>query len=135
MKKWKTTRVGTRTRHVGRPSKLTERNRRVLKREVRKKVKKSLQIINSGFQQTAGFTVHSDTLRKELHALDIHGCVAAHRQNITPSKNSADSLGICNISTGFCTTGNLFHGATSHTTSSPSRMGVHVFGECQTNVC
>lgn len=94
VKKWKTTGVGTRTAHVGRPRKLTERDRRVLKREVRKNRKKPLQIINSEFQQAAGVTVHPNTLRKELHALNIHGCVAAHKPNITPS-NKAGRLAWC----------------------------------------
>ena len=66
VKKWKTMGVGTRTAHVGRPRKLTERDRRVLKREVRTNRKKPLQIINSEFQQAAGVTVHPNTLRKDL---------------------------------------------------------------------
>ena len=89
VKKWKTTRAGARTAHVGRPRKLTERDRRVLKREVCKNRKKPLQIINSEFQQVAGVTVHPNTLPKELHALNIHEYVAAHKPNITPANKAA----------------------------------------------
>lgn len=85
---WKITGVGTRTAHFNCARKVTESHRHVLKHKVRNTYKKLLQITNSEFQQAAGVAMNSNTLRKELHVLNICEYVAADKASTNLSSNA-----------------------------------------------
>lgn len=86
-KMWKITGVETvLSAQFSRPRKLTKQDKRVPRREARKNHKKPHQIINIEFQQVAGVTVHSNNLRKELHAMSTYGCASAFEASPHPKK-------------------------------------------------
>ena len=71
--KWK--RRGATTAHPqsGRPHKLTERDRRVLKHIVWKNRLLSVATLTTEFQTDPGSNVSTSTVRRELHEMGFHG--------------------------------------------------------------
>ncbi|GIY23560.1 transposable element Tc1 transposase [Caerostris extrusa] len=70
---------------VGRPTKLGDRDRRVLTREIRKNRTQPMALIRDEFQQASGSIVSMNTIRKEAHLHGFHGRAAAHNPFITKS--------------------------------------------------
>ena len=65
------------------PHKLTEWDRRVLKRVVRKNGLSLVATLTTEFQTASGSNVTRRTVRRELHEMDFHGRAAAHKPKIT----------------------------------------------------
>jgi transposase len=65
----------------GRPHKLTELDRRVLKHVERNK--SVLGCNTTEFQTASGSNVSTRTFRRELHEMGFHGRAAAHKPKIT----------------------------------------------------
>ena len=64
-------------------NKLTEWDRRVLKRAGRKNCPSSVATLTIKFQTTSGSNVCTRTVHRELHAMGFHGRAAAHKPKIT----------------------------------------------------
>lgn len=81
--KWK--RLGTTATQPrsGRPRKVTERGRRVLRRIVRKSRQSSADSITAEFQTSSGINISTKTVRRELHGMGFHGRAATCKPYIT----------------------------------------------------
>lgn len=89
IKKWKVSGDCRNVPRVGRPTKLGDRDRRVLSREIRKNRTHPMGHILQEFQQASGSVVSINTIRKEAHLLGFHGRAAAHKPLITKSNRAA----------------------------------------------
>ncbi|GIX69291.1 transposable element Tc1 transposase [Caerostris extrusa] len=89
IKKWKVSRDCRNVPRVGRPTKLGDRDRRVLTREIRKNRTQPMALIREEFQQASGSIVSMNTIRKEAHLHGFHGRAAAHKPLITKSNRAA----------------------------------------------
>ena len=89
IKKWKVSGDCRNVPRVGRPTKLGDRDRRVLSREIRKNRAQPMALIRDEFQQASGSIVSMNTIRKEAHLLGFHGRAAAHKPLITKSNRAA----------------------------------------------
>lgn len=92
--KWKRHGVTSVPKRPGRPKKLTDRDRRVLKRVVSSNRRQTAHSIQQDFQTASGTSVSLNTVRTELHALGFHGRAAAHKPHISPT-NKARRLAWC----------------------------------------
>ncbi|GIY99341.1 transposable element Tc1 transposase [Caerostris extrusa] len=88
IKKWKVSGDCRNVPRVGRPTKLGNRDRRVLTREIRKNRTQPRALIREEFQQASGSIVSMNTIRKEAHLHGFHGRAAAHKPLITKSNLS-----------------------------------------------
>uniref|UniRef100_UPI00358F9E42 uncharacterized protein isoform X2 n=1 Tax=Myxine glutinosa TaxID=7769 RepID=UPI00358F9E42 len=77
--KWKRHGATTAQPRSGRPHKLTERDRRVLKRVSRKNRLSTVATLTTEFQTASGSNVSTKTVRRELHEMGFHGRAAAHK--------------------------------------------------------
>lgn len=89
IQKWKVSGDCRNVPRVGRPTKLGDRDRRVLSREIRKNRTQPMAHILQEFQQASGSVVSMNTIRKEAHLLGFHGRAAAHKPLITKSNRAA----------------------------------------------
>ncbi|GIY14008.1 transposable element Tc1 transposase [Caerostris extrusa] len=89
IKKWKVSGDCRNVPRVGRPTKLGDRDRRVLTREIRKNRNQPMALIREEFQQASGSIVSMNTIRKEAHLHGFHGRAAAHKPLITKSNRAA----------------------------------------------
>ncbi|XP_076314973.1 uncharacterized protein LOC143227405 [Tachypleus tridentatus] len=71
--KWKCLGATTVQPRRGRPHKLTERDRRMLKRVVCKNRLSAVATLITEFQTTYGSNVSTRTVRRELHEMGLHG--------------------------------------------------------------
>ena len=85
--KWKRLGATTALPRSGRPLKLTERDRRVLKH-----VKK--EIHSTEFQTAFGSNISTRTVRRELYEMGFHGRAAIHKPKITV-RNAKRRLAWC----------------------------------------
>lgn len=92
--KWKRENVIERQPRPGKPKKLTDRDRRSLRRVVTSNRKSSLQKVSQEFRLASGSDVSDHTIRRELHALGFHGRAAAHKPMIT-KQNACRRLQWC----------------------------------------
>ncbi|GIY00567.1 transposable element Tcb1 transposase [Caerostris darwini] len=111
IKKWKVSGDCRNVPRVGRPTKLGDRDRRVLTREIRKNRTQPMALIREKFQQASGSIVSMNTIRKEAHLHGFHGRAAAHKHLITKSnravrltwckahRNWTDDNASCHVST------------------------------------
>ncbi|KAG8181585.1 hypothetical protein JTE90_017334 [Oedothorax gibbosus] len=83
IKKWKVTGDRRNVPRVGRPTKLGDRDRRVLSIEIWKNRTQPMALIREEHQQASGSIVSMNTIRKEAHLLGFHGHAAAHKPLIT----------------------------------------------------
>ncbi|GIY27970.1 transposable element Tc1 transposase [Caerostris extrusa] len=83
IKKWKVSGDCRNVPRVGRPTKLEDRDRRVLTREIRKNRTQPMALIREEFQQASGSIVSMNTIRKEAHLHGFYGRAAAHKPLIT----------------------------------------------------
>ena len=72
-----------------RPTKLGDRDRRVLSREIRKNRTQPMALIRDEFLQASGSIVSMNTIRKEAHLLGFHGRASVHKPLITKSNRAA----------------------------------------------
>ncbi|KFM59511.1 hypothetical protein X975_23094, partial [Stegodyphus mimosarum] len=77
IKKWKVSGDCRNVPRVGRPTKLGDRDPRVLSREIRKNRTQQMAFICEEFQQASGSIASIKTIRKEAHLLGFHGRAAA----------------------------------------------------------
>ena len=84
--KWKHLGATTAKPRSGRPHKLTEQDRRVLKRVARKNHLSSVATLTTKFQTASGSNVSTRTVRRELHEMGFHGRAATHKPKITIRK-------------------------------------------------
>ncbi|GIY06052.1 protein-tyrosine sulfotransferase [Caerostris extrusa] len=89
IKKWKVSGDCRNVPRVGRPTKLGDRDRRGLTREIRKNRTQPMALIREEFQQANGSIVSMNTIRKEAHLHGFHGRAAAHKPLITKYNRSA----------------------------------------------
>ncbi|GIY00659.1 transposable element Tc1 transposase [Caerostris extrusa] len=89
IKKWKVSCDCRNVPRVGRPTKLGDRDRRVLTRQIRKNRTQPMALIREEFQQASGRIVSMNTIRKEAHLHGFHGRSAAHKPLITKSNRVA----------------------------------------------
>ncbi|GIX81749.1 hypothetical protein CEXT_133591 [Caerostris extrusa] len=89
IKKWNLSGDCRNVPQVGRPTKLGDRDRRVLTREIRKNRTQPMALIREQFQQASGSIVSMNTIRKEAHLHGFHGRAAAHKPLITKSNRAA----------------------------------------------
>ncbi|GIY47762.1 transposable element Tc1 transposase [Caerostris extrusa] len=89
IKKWKVSGDCRNVPRVGRPTKLGDRDRRVLTREIRKNRTQPMTLIREEFQQASGRIVSINIIRKEVHLHGFHGLAAAHKPLITKSNHAA----------------------------------------------
>ncbi|GIY31257.1 transposable element Tc1 transposase [Caerostris darwini] len=92
IKKWKVSGDCRNVPRVGRPTKLGDRDRRVLTREIRKNRTQQMALIREEFQQASGSIVSMNTIRKEAHLHGFHGRTAAHKPLITKSNRAAQLM-------------------------------------------
>lgn len=126
--KWK--RLGTTAiqPRSGRPHKVTEPGRQVLRRIVCKSCQRSAGSIIAEFQTTSGINISTNTVHWEVHAMGFHGRAAACKPSTMPSigwsgvKHSASELR---------RSGNMFCGVTNHASLSGSLMDESGLGKCQ----
>lgn len=88
LKKYRTNGHCTNAPRPGRPAALTDRDRRVLQREIRKNRRSTMATIAEEFQQASGCHVSTKTLRKEAHKLGYHGRAAVHKPLVTPANKT-----------------------------------------------
>uniref|UniRef100_A0A673XUI6 Transposase Tc1-like domain-containing protein n=1 Tax=Salmo trutta TaxID=8032 RepID=A0A673XUI6_SALTR len=81
--KWKHLGATTAQLRSGRPQKLTERDRQVLKRIVRKNHLSSVATQTTEFQTASGSNVSTIIVSRELHKMGFHGRAATHKPKIT----------------------------------------------------
>ena len=81
--KWKRLGATTAQPRSGRPHKLTERDRRVLKRVAWKNRLSSVATLTTEFQTDSGSNVSTSTVRRELHEMGFHGRAATRKPKIT----------------------------------------------------
>ncbi|GIX82171.1 transposable element Tc1 transposase [Caerostris extrusa] len=75
---------------VGRPTKLGDRDRRVLTREIRKNRTQPMALIREEFQQASGSIVSMNTIRQgSIFCMVFHGRAATHKPLITKSNRAA----------------------------------------------
>jgi transposase len=67
----------------GKPRKLSDRDRRSLRRVVTSNRQTSVDTIATEFRSACGSDVSARTVRRELHELGFHGRAAAHKPHIT----------------------------------------------------
>ncbi|GIX74031.1 transposable element Tc1 transposase [Caerostris darwini] len=89
IKKWKVSGDCQNVPRVGGPTKLGDRDLRVLTREIRKNRTQPMALIREEFQQASGSIVSMNTIRKEAHLHGFHGRAAAHKPLITKSNRAA----------------------------------------------
>ncbi|GIY83098.1 transposable element Tc1 transposase [Caerostris darwini] len=89
IKKWKVSGDCRNVPRVGRPTKLGDRDRRVLTREIRKNRTQPMALIREEFQQASGSIVSMNTIRKEAHLHGFHSRAAVHKPLITTSNHAA----------------------------------------------
>ncbi|GIY63825.1 c-Maf-inducing protein [Caerostris extrusa] len=94
IKKWKVSGDCRNVPRVGRPTKLGDRDRRVLTREIRKNRTQPMALIREEFQQASGSIVSMNTIRKEAHLHGFHGRAAAHKPLITKSNRAVRMHGM-----------------------------------------
>ena len=128
--KWKRLGATTVQPRSGRSHKLTERDRRVLKRVARKNCVSSVATLTTEFQTAFGSNVSTNSVRRELHEMGFHGRAAVHKPKITMRNASRQpSVGWSGVkltAIGLWSSGNAFSGVMNH--ASPSG-----FGRCQEN--
>ncbi|XP_064876722.1 protein RCC2 homolog [Oncorhynchus nerka] len=83
--KWKRLGATTAQPRSGRPHKLTELDRRVLKHVARTNRPSSVATLTTEFQTASGSKVSTRTVRRELREMGFHGRAAAHKPKITKS--------------------------------------------------
>ena len=83
--KWKRLGAPTAQPRSGRPHKLTEQGRRVLKCVAGKNRLSSVATLTTEVQTDSGSKVSTSTVRRELHEMGFHGRASAHRPKITTS--------------------------------------------------
>ncbi|GIY67845.1 transposable element Tc1 transposase [Caerostris darwini] len=88
IKKWKVSGDYRNEPRVGRPTKLGDRDQRVLSRELRKNRTQPMAVIRKEFQRASGSIVAMNTIRKEAHLQGFHGRAAAHKPLITKSNRA-----------------------------------------------
>ena len=88
IKRWKNDHCTKRIR-PGRPKKIQERDRRVLKREIRKNRCTPMGNIHREFHMATGCSVSTKTMRNEAHALGYHGRAAVHKPLVTKGNRAA----------------------------------------------
>jgi hypothetical protein len=121
--KWK--HLGETTRS-GRPHKLTERGRRVVKRVAHYNRLSSVVTLTTEFQTASGSNVSTRTIRLELHEMGFRGRAAAHKSKITMRRRGGKLSAI-----GFWSSGNSFSGGMTPTSPSGSPTDESGFGGCQ----
>ncbi|GIY99191.1 transposable element Tc1 transposase [Caerostris extrusa] len=89
IKKWKVSGDCRHMPRVGRPTKLEDRPRRMITREIRKNRIQPMALIREEFQQASGSIVSVNTIRTEAHLHGFHGRAAAHKPLITKSNRAA----------------------------------------------
>ena len=80
---WKHLGATTAQKRSGRPHKLTEWARRVLKRVARKNRLSPVATLRMEFQSASGSNISTKTVRWELHEMGFHGRTAAHKPKLT----------------------------------------------------
>ncbi|KAK6299391.1 hypothetical protein J4Q44_G00309010 [Coregonus suidteri] len=83
--KWKRLGATTAQPRSGRPHKVTERDRRVLKRVARKNRLSSVATLTTEFQTTSGSNVSTITVSRALHEMGFHGRAATYKPKVTMS--------------------------------------------------
>ena len=91
--KWKRLGAKTTQPRSGWLHKLTERDRRVLKRIARKNHLSSVATLTSKLQTDSGSNVGTSTVRQELQEMGFHGRAAAHKPKIT-MRNTIAAAGV-----------------------------------------
>ena len=81
--KWKRLGATVAQPRKGRPHKLTERDRRVLKRVARKSRLSSVATLITEFESGSGSNVSKITVCQEPHEMGFYGRAAAHKPKIT----------------------------------------------------
>ena len=81
--KWKRLGATTAQPQSSRLHKLTERDRRVLKRVAQKNHLSTVETLTTEFQTASGSNVSPSTVCRELHEMGFHGRAAAHKPKIT----------------------------------------------------
>lgn len=81
--KWKREGVMTCPPRPGKPKKLTDRDRRSLRRVVTANRQAPLQMVAQEFRDRSGTDASDRTVRRELATLGFHGRAAAHKPHIT----------------------------------------------------
>ena len=81
--KWKRLGATTAQPRSGRPHKLTELDRRVLKRIACKNNLFSVATLTTEFQTASASNIRTITVPRELHEIGLHGRSAAHKHKIT----------------------------------------------------
>lgn len=94
IRKWKHEGAETVKQRSGRPSKMTDRARRTLKRVVVHNRQSSANCIAQEFREASGIKVSTKTIRRQLHTLGYHGRAAAYKPLITP-RNARNRLAWC----------------------------------------
>jgi transposase len=81
--KWKLLGATTAQPWSGRPHKLTEWDRRVLKRRARKNCLSLVETLTTEFQTASRSNFSTRTVLQELHDIGLHGRAVAHKPKIT----------------------------------------------------
>ncbi|XP_076324347.1 uncharacterized protein LOC143232607 [Tachypleus tridentatus] len=92
--KWNRLEITTAQPQSGRPHKLSERDRRVLKRVARKNRLPTIATLTTEFQTASGNNVSIRIILQELHEMGFHGRATAHKPKIT-MRNAKRQLECC----------------------------------------